>query len=328
MSTDISPAPDLSVITVCRNASNTLERCISSVQPLLQNHQLRTEYIVIDGASTDSTVDMLRCAQEAGRITHYISEPDSGIYDAMNKGLRLATGKACVFINADDEICPTAAEDCCRPILNDEAAYTVSTAKVLDDLGNFRLYRKPDFSIIWFGVPYCHQTLFCNTEILKTMGGFRTEFSIAADADLIGRLYKQKRPYTIVEQVSAVFREGGVSSGNAVHKELLTIILQWQDEILALSSRDTKYAKAAIKTLRFQFIRYIHSSSTNEELTQRACHLHAQLAQTLSPRTRSKLKRLYLRKILTSKLRAFFSPKKRISLQAKIKAYTHLMRAC
>ncbi len=327
MSADISAAPDLSIITVCRNASDTLERCISSVQPLLQNHPVRTEYIVIDGASTDGTADMLRRAQETGRITRCISEPDNGIYDAMNKGLRLAAGKVCVFINADDEICPEAAEACCRPILDGEADYTVSTAKVANERGDFKFYRKPDFSVIWFGVPYCHQTLYCNTETLRTMGGFRTNFSIAADADLIGRLYKQNLPYSIVNQVSAIFRQGGLSSEEAVHGELLTIILQWHEDILALASQDAGYTQAAIKTLRYQFVRYMQSSSADRQLTQPVCLLHAQLAQYLPNKKRLKLKKRYRRKSFISKLRAFFSAKKRNKIQKKAEAYSLLSDA-
>ena len=81
-------APIISVITVCYNVASTIEKTMLSV---LNQTYKNLEYIIIDGNSTDGTVDIIK--KYAERLTFWISEPDKGIYDAMNKGIKLATGK-------------------------------------------------------------------------------------------------------------------------------------------------------------------------------------------------------------------------------------------
>ena len=89
--------PLLSIITVVKNGSKTITRCIKSVND--QNY-LNIEHIVIDGASTDNTVSILK--KNSDNIDYWISEKDNGIYDGMNKGLQLAAGKYIGILNADD----------------------------------------------------------------------------------------------------------------------------------------------------------------------------------------------------------------------------------
>ncbi len=163
---------DLSVITVCRNAESILQRCIDSVSPLLHHSSLSVEYLVVDGASVDGTKKILEKNKIEGRITRFISEPDHGIYDAMNKGIVLAEGDVCVFVNADDIINADAVESCLAPILSGKADYAVSSVKVLTEAGDFIYIKKPDFSKTWIAAPYCHQGMYCRTELLRKEGGF------------------------------------------------------------------------------------------------------------------------------------------------------------
>lgn len=95
----VAQAPLLSIITVTFNAERYLERTLTSV--LAQRNQ-DFEYLVIDGGSTDSTLDIVQ--RYSGRIDRWVSEPDRGLYDAMNKGLRMAKGQYVWFMNAGDEI--------------------------------------------------------------------------------------------------------------------------------------------------------------------------------------------------------------------------------
>lgn len=96
---DADEMPLFSVITVCYNAVNVLESTINSI--LLQNYK-NIEYIIIDGGSSDGTLDIIRKYED--RIHYWISEPDNGIYDAMNKGIRLAGGRWINFMNAGDRL--------------------------------------------------------------------------------------------------------------------------------------------------------------------------------------------------------------------------------
>lgn len=91
--------PLISLITVCRNAEATIEDTIQSV--ITQTYH-RVEYIIVDGASTDGTLQIVQ--RYAHRISRVVSEPDRGLYDAMNKGLRLATGDYVCFLNAGDSL--------------------------------------------------------------------------------------------------------------------------------------------------------------------------------------------------------------------------------
>jgi glycosyltransferase involved in cell wall biosynthesis len=87
----------ISIITVCYQASKTIRRCIESVTSQVYAD---IEYIIIDGQSTDGTLEIL--GEYSNKISHWISEPDKGIYDAMNKGIRMASGDIIGFLNADD----------------------------------------------------------------------------------------------------------------------------------------------------------------------------------------------------------------------------------
>ena len=89
--------PKVSVITVCYNAEEFIENAINSV---LNQTYINIEYIIIDGASKDSTVPIIN--KYKSKITFFLSEPDNGIYEAMNKGIKAATGDILYFLNSDD----------------------------------------------------------------------------------------------------------------------------------------------------------------------------------------------------------------------------------
>ena len=97
----ITTAHDLSIITVCYNCTSSIEKTVKSI---LAQKEDSVQYIVIDGASSDGTLDVLK--QYSNKIDILVSEPDEGIYDAMNKGIGLAEGKYLLFINAGDILLP------------------------------------------------------------------------------------------------------------------------------------------------------------------------------------------------------------------------------
>ena len=214
---------DLTVATVCRNARACLPRCIGSVQPLYGS-ALRVEHLLVDGCSDDGTVEYLQEQLDAGRITRFISEPDAGLYEAMNKAIRLAKGQIIVFINADDEICPDAVAACCEPILSGRVEYTVARALYVSD--KEEAYMNPRMESVLWSQPYCHQSMYCAVALLSKVGGFRGDmFRIAADTDLMRRLYAMQVPYECVDAVASRFYDGGVSSSARVYREVYELTL-------------------------------------------------------------------------------------------------------
>ncbi len=219
---------DLSVVTVCKNAMQFLPRCIASIQPLYST-SLRVEHLIIDGASSDGTVEYLKEQLINGKITNFVSEPDKGLYDAMNKGIHLAKGKIIVFINADDEIVAKGAEACCEPILAGRADYTAGCALYVLQTGETILL-KPNIKKALWRLPYCHQAMYCSTELLRKVGGFKADkFRIAADTELMRRLFTMNIPFEAVEATAAHFHAGGVSSHPASRHEVYMLMFHFTD---------------------------------------------------------------------------------------------------
>ncbi len=163
--------PKISVITVCRNAADLIEATMLSV--LGQKYD-NIEYIIIDGASTDGTQNIVN--KYSNRIAYFVSEPDRGIYDAMNKGLSHATGEWVNFMNAGD----TFADDM---VLADLFVNSIDERiKVVG--GNTNIVHKDGVEILYPAVhdvrhqlPFCHQSSFVRNWGWK----FDTSFKIAAD---------------------------------------------------------------------------------------------------------------------------------------------------
>jgi glycosyltransferase involved in cell wall biosynthesis len=173
--------PRITIVTVSLNNRAGLEKTIRSV---ISQRLVTIEYIVIDGGSTDGSRDLISSFSQ--QITAWISEPDHGPYDAMNKGIGLATGEWINFLNAGDVfygsdslsgICPYLVHEDVDAIYGDSLA----------DYGDFRIYRKAGtFVDIWKGMAFSHQSLLMKTSLLKE-NRFDTRHPKIADYDLILR---------------------------------------------------------------------------------------------------------------------------------------------
>lgn len=239
---------DLTVISVCRNALRVLPRCIASVQPLYRS-PLRVEHLVIDGASTDGTPEYLANAAHCGLVTRYVSEPDRGIYDAMNKGIYLSRGRVIVFINADDEILPAAVPTCCFPVLSGAVEYAVGSAWCIDGRRS-RLLRPRMERALW-RQPYCHQSMYCARELLLRFDGFAGEaYPIGADTDLMRRLYVARVPYEVVPVVSARFHTGGASSAPESYRDVYELMLKFAGACCAEVKQKPSLGPQIMKHLR------------------------------------------------------------------------------
>lgn len=206
--------PKLSIITVVFNNGSTIEDTIRSVESQTYRN---VEHIIIDGGSTDETLEVIRRHQD--KIAKLVSEPDRGIFDAMNKGLRLATGDAVAFLNADDVY---ADDDVLRRVAEafTDPAVDVCYADLLyvdpNDLNKPVRYWKSNpfhsglFARGW--VP-AHPTFFARRAAYERYGGYDESLGLAADFDLMLRLLERHHLKSVyIPQVSVRMRVGGVSN--------------------------------------------------------------------------------------------------------------------
>ena len=205
----------ISIITVCYNSSQFLESAITSV--LAQKYS-DIEYIVIDGGSDDGTLAILKTYSD--RITHVISEPDKGIYDAMNKGLALATGDVIGILNSDDFYPHT-------NVINEVVSAFESSPLADMVLGNVdfvmpselnkpvRYYSSYSFRP-WkmrFGFMPAHPGAFIKKSAYDEVGKYKLGYQIGADFDMFVRLLLvKKRPYFKLNQMLVRMRVGGIST--------------------------------------------------------------------------------------------------------------------
>lgn len=209
-----SANPKLSIITVVFNNGNTIEDTIRSVEAQTYRN---VEHIVVDGGSTDQTLEVIRRHQD--KITKFVSEPDRGIFDAMNKGLRLATGDVVAFLNADDVYADDDALHRVAAVFSDPTV-DVCYADLLyvdpNDLSKpirywkSRPFRSGLFARGW--VP-AHPTFFARRAAYERYGGYDESLGLAADFDLMLRLLERHHLKSVyIPQVSVRMRVGGVSN--------------------------------------------------------------------------------------------------------------------
>lgn len=205
--------PSLSIITVVRNGADTIGKCLES----LQDQDYPVEHIIIDGCSSDETMNIVN--RKAAPGTKIISEPDAGIYDAMNKGLALATGDVIGTLNADDfyahgKVLSTVGEVFADPAVQSCYADLVcvdreTTRKVV------RYWRAGPFDrkrFYWGWMPP-HPTFFVRRSVYERFGGFRLDLGSAADYELTLRfLLKHEVSTRYVPEPLVMMRVGGVSN--------------------------------------------------------------------------------------------------------------------
>lgn len=195
----------VTVVTVTYNAEYLLEETILSV--INQSYE-NIEYIIIDGASIDKTVDIIKKYED--KIDYWVSEPDDGIYYAMNKAIEKATGKWINFMNAGDMFFDL-----------DTVKYTMehkdNTAELI--YGDYQmketgLINKARDITQWYnGMPFCHQTLFARRIIMQEEL-FDTGYRLAADHNFIISMYKKEKKFFYIDKTLAIFSLGGFAESN------------------------------------------------------------------------------------------------------------------
>lgn len=208
-------SPLISVITVCYNSVATIERALMSVANQDWPH---VEHILIDGGSTDGTMDVVDRFRPF--LACVLSEPDDGIYDAMNKGLACAAGDVVCFLNADDQY---ASDKVLSLVANQMHAEQLEA--LLGDVGFFhasspsrqvRRYRSDRFTparLAWGWMP-AHPALFLHRSVIDRVGRFNTTYQIAGDYEFVIRVFHgHSLRYAYVPNVLVRMQTGGVSTG-------------------------------------------------------------------------------------------------------------------
>lgn len=206
----------ISIITATYNSAKTLEVCMDSV---LNQDYTNIEYIVVDGGSTDATLDLITSKAEKHANILYNSEPDKGIYDALNKGIAKASGDVIGFVHSDDFLAD--------PTIISSIAEAFKSGSIEGVYGNLHYVQFDDTTKVvrnWSSQAYApkllkrgwmpaHPTLFLKKKVYDTHGNFNLNYKIAADYDFILRIFKQGNynfkylPLTIMKM-----RVGGASN--------------------------------------------------------------------------------------------------------------------
>lgn len=216
----------ISIITVVLNNKKTIEKAIKSV--ISQSYK-NIEYIVVDGKSTDGTLDIIHKYQKY--ISKFISEKDNGIYDAMNKGAKMATGDLVFFLNSDDIFFDNYVIEKIVEVFSRNNQYdyfyggVVSRGIFNSGQDNIFLQEITDF-LIKMGQNIPHQSLFVKRELFDEIGMFNTKLSVNADYDFDCRLVKEGKKGFFVKFLISYYDQNGFSSrgGWNLYKEKLSVI--------------------------------------------------------------------------------------------------------
>jgi len=201
--------PKLTIITVTYNAARFLEPTIKSIAAQTYPN---IEYVVVDGESKDNTVGSIK--KYPNTVSQWVSEPDSGLYDAMNKGLQMATGDYIMVLNAGDLLNePNTIEKIFAQYNNEDVLY--GDTKIIDTDYQFvgmRHFTPPE-NLTWEnfqqGMVVCHQSIISKKEITPT---YNLNYKIAADIDWAIRLLKNAKNSKNVHEVITQFMQDGVST--------------------------------------------------------------------------------------------------------------------
>jgi len=238
----------ISVITVCKNSERTIERCIRSVVD--QSHA-DIEYIVIDGSSTDQTLAILRDYQD--HIATLLSEPDSGIYNAMNKGIAVSTGAVLFFLNSDDYfvdenvLTDVAAEFNC----NDSIWVLYGNVTVVAPDGETSVNYKNISKNYFYKNTICHQAVFTKKTAYELIGGFDEKYIIHADADWLMKAYfhpKIRSRFRYIDREICFFANDGFCSDPANAEKY-----KYQRQEISAKYFPTARLKLTIKKLLLRF---------------------------------------------------------------------------
>lgn len=225
----------VSIITVTYNSAKTLQRTLDSVQEQTYSN---IEHILVDGASTDGTLDIIKANEQ--HIARYVSEPDEGIYDAINKGIKMATGSIIGILNSDDVLSNEfVIEQIVRNLRRQKADIAYGDLVYVDREDGDRIVRywrsnKFKRRQLYFGWMPPHPTMYIRRQVYDDCGLYSTALRISADYDFMLRVLrhdKYKKVY--IPQVLVRMAMGGISNRN-----IKTIWLKSREDYRVLRFND------------------------------------------------------------------------------------------
>ena len=203
----------ISIITVCLNSEKTIEKTISSV---IKQRYKNIEYIVVDGSSTDNTKHILSKYRKF--INIFISEKDSGIYSAINKGLNHATGDLISILHSDDcYFNEDTLENVVKIFTNNKSIECLFGTTIIKrrDEKIIRKYSPVGFRplMLYLGISPPHPSMFLKKEVYKKYGTYKEHYKIAGDFEFYLRILRKKKiNYKLIDDTYVVMQHGGVST--------------------------------------------------------------------------------------------------------------------
>jgi glycosyltransferase involved in cell wall biosynthesis len=220
-----APKPLITFITVSYNSAITIEATILSIAGC--KALIPCEYIIIDGSSTDGTAQIL--SRNAQAIDKLLIESDDGIYDAMNKGLRLAKGDFICFVNADDQIIPKGVVKIARFLRGKRRRLDIVASAALAVEGRKETLWMPsalDRFLVFQCPNLCHNAVYARRSVFQKIGAFDSSLKIAADSDWIIRAVREGAAVKIVNTPTVRYSIGGMSSDIIRHANEMMLIAE------------------------------------------------------------------------------------------------------
>lgn len=211
---DTKEKPLITIVTAVYNGAEFLEQTIKSV---LDQSYDNVEYIVVDGGSTDATLSIIKKYEDA--IDYWVSEPDAGVYDAMNKGISLAAGSWVGLINADDYYSPVALDIVVNSVGRRSVDIVCGGLDIVGRLDGMLIsHRKANYLKLPFGMYVNHPACFVRSAVYKKHWCYDSSLKIAADYKFFLMSYVSRLRFYNVPSRLAVMRDGGLS----IRQEQLT----------------------------------------------------------------------------------------------------------
>ena len=204
--------PLISIVTVVYNGEKHLEQTIKSV---LEQDYDNVEYIIIDGGSTDGTLEIIKKYEEG--IDYWVSEADGGIYDAMNKGASLCSGEYVAFLNADDWYKENTLALVVEVVNKERVDFLFANADIYSN-DSYKRTQTINMPMYYLFTPFCHQTLFVR-RMYMLQQPFDIQYKVYADQLFIIWLIEEGFSYYYIEKSIVNFRDGGLSTTDNYYKE-------------------------------------------------------------------------------------------------------------